>query len=318
MRTIGFIISDKENERRRAIDISDLEKVRNKDRLYFQKGYGEELGFSDEELVEIGCHVADKEEVMECDIICEPKIGDSEELNRMKNKIVLGWIHATQNYDIAQACIDNELTVYAWEKMFDESGRHIFCVNNQIAGKAAVLHAMLECGRTFNGLKVAVLGNGNTSKGAVDTLKRIGADVTIYDYDEEKTFVAEKNLYDVIVNCILWDTSRKDHIIYKNDLKDLKKNCVIIDVSCDRNGGIETSIPTTIDNPTYYVDGVMHYVVDHTPSLLYKEATKSISSEVVNFLDNLIEEEENKILENALIIKDGKVIDEEINKFQGR
>ena len=44
---------------------------------------------------------------------------------------------------------------------------------------------------------------------------------------------------------------------------------MIIDISCDRNGGIETSIPTTIENPTYMVEGIRHYVVDHTPSLFY-------------------------------------------------
>ena len=98
----------------------------------------------------------------------------------------------------------------------------------------------------------------------------------------------------------------------------MKKGAIIIDVSCDKNGGIETSIPTTIQKPTYIIDNVMHYVVDHTPTLLYKDATKSISNEVVKFLDDLIEENKNPILEDALVIKEGKIIDQEINKFQNR
>ena len=79
-----------------------------------------------------------------------------------------------------------------------------------------------------------------------------------------------------------------------------------------------TSIPTSIEKPTYIVDGIMHYVVDHTPSLLFKDASESISKEIVKFLDDLIEEKENKILKDCLIIKNGVVIDEEINKYQGR
>ena len=59
--------------------------------------------------------------------------------------------------------------------------------------------------------------------------------------------------YDVIVNGVLWDTTRKDHIIYKNDLANMRKDSMIVDISCDRQGGIETSIPTTLENPVYYV-----------------------------------------------------------------
>lgn len=92
----------------------------------------------------------------------------------------------------------------------------------------------------------------------------MGADVTIYDRKTEKLFQKELSQYDVIVNGILWDTERKDHIIYKSDLKRMKKGAMIIDISCDRNGAVETSIPTSMDQPTYEVDAIVHYVVDHT------------------------------------------------------
>ena len=53
----------------------------------------------------------------------------------------------------------------------------------------------------------------------------------------------------------------------------MKKNSMIVDVSCDRNGGIETSILTTIEEPTYVVEGILHYVIDHTLALFYKTFT---------------------------------------------
>ena len=96
------------------------------------------------------------------------------------------------------------------------------------------------------GKKVAVLGRGNTARGAIKMLNHLGADVMSYDRHTEVLFRKELGSYDVIVNAILWDTNRKDHIIYKYDLSRMKKDCMIIDISCDRNGGIETSIPTTI------------------------------------------------------------------------
>jgi len=317
MKTVGFLISEKENELRRALILEDICKVKNKGKLYFQKGYGEKLGFSDDEIRALGCNVVDKKDIFSCDIICDPKIGDSEDLGNIQNKTIFGWIHATQNYDITQHCIEGSLTVYAWEKMFEKE-LHVFSENNKIAGKAAILHAMLEYGKTFTGLNVAVLGNGNTAKGAIYALNSINANVKVFSKEKEKEFVENMHEFNVIVNCILWDVTRKDHIIYKEDLKKLPKNALIIDVSCDKAGGIETSIPTTVDNPTYTVDGIMHYVVDHTPTLLFKEASKSISEQVVKYLDDMIEEKENSVLENALIIKEGIIIDKEINKFQNR
>lgn len=317
MKSIGFLISNKEHEKRRAIELEDIDKVKNKDFLVFQSGYGVELGYTDEELMNKGCKVANREDVMKCDIICEPQIGDMEDLEKLRNKTIFGWIHATQNYDITQKCIDNKITAYAWEKMFEKE-RHTFSINNQIAGRAAILHAMTEAGKEFSGLNAAVLGRGNTAKGAIDILQKLGNKIDIYPRHMENEFKERIQEYDIIVNCILWDITRKDHIIYKKDLAKLKKGAIIIDVSCDRNGGIETSVPTTIEKPTYTVDGIIHYVVDHTPTLLYKDATKSISNEVVKFLDDMIEEKYNPILEQALIIKERRIIDPEINKFQNR
>ena len=317
MKTVGFLISEKENENRRAITMGDIDKIKNKEQLYFQKGYGDKLGFSDDDLIKLGCKVVEKEDIFSCDIICDPKIGDSLDLDKMKGKTIFGWIHATQNYDITQRCIDNKLTVYAWEKMYD-GNRHIFYKNNQIAGQASVLHAMLCYGKQFHGLNVAILGNGNTSIGASNILHKLGAKVEIFNRKIEKNFVKEMEKFDVIVNCVLWDVNRKDHIVCRSDLKRLKRNSLIIDVSCDKNGAIESCIPTTVENPTYIEEGIMHYAVDHTPTFLFKDATESISKEVVKFLDDMIEGKKNVILKEALIIENGTIIDDEINVFQGR
>ena len=65
----------------------------------------------------------------------------------------------------------------------------------------------------------------------------------------------------------MWDTTRTDRIIYKEDLKKMKPGTLIIDVSCDPHLEIETSHPTTIDDPVYVVDGVIHYAVDNTPAM---------------------------------------------------
>lgn len=318
MKTIGFVISKKENEFRRAIILDDIKKIKNKEYVYFESGYGDVLGFSDIDLNKLGFKTLSNEEIFKCDIIVDPKIGDSEDISKMKNKIVFGWIHATQNYDITQRFIDNKLTGYAWEKMFDDNKRHIFNINNQIAGEAAVLHAMIVYGKKIENMNVAVLGNGNTSKGAQNILNKFNNKITVYTSADEEKFKTEFFNYDIIVNCILWDITRKDHILYKKDLSRLKKGSLIIDVSCDHNGGIESSIPTTINDPIYEINGVYHYVVDHTPSVLYRDSSIAISHEVINYVDDLIEEKYNKVLDDAKIIENGKIIDKEIIEYQVR
>lgn len=316
-KTIGFPISSKENENRRAIVPTHIKEILHPEMLYFERGYGEVLGIDDSEYEAYGAHMASHEEVLTKDVICDPKIGDADYLVQLKNQIIFGWIHATQNRDVADKLIGGKLTAYAWEKMFYH-GRHVFWRNNELAGEAAVMHAFQCYGKMPYETDVAVIGRGNTARGAIKVLNMLGANVTQYDRHTEALLREEIDKYDVVVNCVLWDVMRNDHIIYKSDLKRMKRNSMIIDVSCDANGGIETSVPTTIDRPTYFVGGVMHYVVDHTPALFYKTFTWDNSKVICPFINELITGKCDKVLNDSLIICNGEVIDKEIKKYQNR
>lgn len=319
MKTVGLPISHKENEKRRALVPSDIQYLKHPERVFIETGYGEVLGYSDEDYTRFGVQVQSREEVLKKDIICDPKIGDADYLDVLNEQTIFGWIHAVQNRDITDRIIASKLTGYAWEDMY-EDGRHSFWRNNEIAGEAAVFHAYMCHGVFPYNTKAAVLGRGNIARGAIKTLNYMGAEVRQYDRKTERLFQKELGQFDVIVNAILWDTSRKDHIIYREDLKRMKKNTLIIDVACDRNGGVETSIPTTIEEPTYQVDGITHYVVDHTPSLFWKTATESLSAEFVKYIDYLIEGdfESCPILQACHNFEKGVILDERINKFQNR
>lgn len=319
MKSISFVISRKENESRRALIPQDLVNVCNKDYVFVERGYGDILGYSDDDYADAGATICEREEALTKDIICDPKIGDAEYLGDLKNQTVFGWLHAVQNRDIADKLLRGNLTAFAWEDMY-EDGRHCFWRNNEIAGEAAVMHAFLIHGIFPYNAKVAVLGRGNVARGALKTLNFCGAQVAVYDRHTERLFRKEIGEYDVVVNAIIWDIRRKDHIIYKDDLRRMKKGAMIIDVSCDRCGGVETSIPTTIQNPDYVIDGIRHYVVDHTPSLFYKTSTMSISSEVAKYIDVLVEQRnaECEVLHNSMIINNGDIVDMRIKQFQNR
>lgn len=317
MKTIGFPISHKENEKRRAMVPDDIRKLSHPELLFFEKNYGAVLGLKDEDYLCSGANIASREDVLNCDIICDPKIGDADYLHELNEQVIFGWVHAVQNRDITDKLISGKLTAYAWEDMLN-MGRHIFWRNNELAGEAAIMHAFQCYGRMPYETNVAVIGKGNTARGAIKVLNMLGANVMQYDRHMEQLLRNEIGQYDVIVNCILWDVTRKDHIIYRDDLLKMKKNSMIIDVSCDKNGGIETSIPTTIDSPTYYVEGILHYVVDHTPSLFYKTFTYNNSEAIVPYIEALSLELHNDVLDNCCCVSNGKIIDNRINQFQHR
>jgi len=168
--------------------------------------------------------------------------------------------------------------------------------------------------------KVALIGRGNIARGAFRILRSLGADVMVYDRKTERLLRGEIGEYDVVINGVLWDIFRKDHIICAEDLSRMKRPSMIIDISCDRAGGVETSIPTTIEKPTYLVDGVLHYVVDHTPALFSYSATQAVGDALTVYLDDVVEGNirNNAVLMDALIIQGDRIIDGKIIEFQGR
>ncbi|MGG4180038.1 N(5)-(carboxyethyl)ornithine synthase [Virgibacillus pantothenticus] len=320
MKTMGFVVSKKENEKRRALLPQQIKFIKNKGSLFFEEGYGEVLGYNDKDYIKEGVNIASREEVLKKDIICDPKIGDAEYLKDLTpGQTIFGWVHAVQNKDITDVLIENRLTAFAWEDMFIE-GRHVFWRNNELAGEAAVMHAFTLFGKLPYDCKVALIGKGNIARGAYKILSSLGAEIVVYDKKMEKLLRSEIEYFDVIVNGVLWDVTRDDHIIYKEDLMRMKKPSMIIDISCDKAGGIETSIPTTIEDPVYSVENVLHYVVDHTPALVSSSVTKTIGDELVKYIDTLIESNivENGTLKDSLIINEGKIIDGRISQFQNR
>jgi N5-(carboxyethyl)ornithine synthase len=320
MRSVALLISTKENEKRRALLPKHLQTVKNKKWLFFETGYGKAFGHADEEFIAAGANVVSKSEALKKDVICDPKIGDATYLPTLSTgQIVFGWVHAVRNRDIADELLKNGITAIAWEDMFDQ-GRHVFWRNNELAGEAAILHAFTLYGKSVYECKVALIGRGNVARGAYRILSALGASINVYDRKSEQLMRKELPDFDVVVNAVLWDIYRQDHLLYRDDLVKLKKPAMIIDISCDKAGAIETSTPTTIENPVYSINEVLHYVVDHTPALLGYSVTDCIGQELIKYLDTIIEEREkgDQVLEKAICISDGKIVDKRIIDFQKR
>lgn len=319
MKTMGFLVSHKNGEQRRALLPEQIRVLKHPEMLFFEKGYGDSVGIADDEYIAVGCKVVNREIAMQCDIITDVKLGDADYLNEINGtKILFGWAHAVQNIEFTSNILTRGHTVIAWEEMF-EDGRYIFYRNREIAGEAAILHAFRYSKRMPYDAKVAIIGNGQTAKGALRILHGLGAHVDVYNRKLENLFKTKMYEYDVLVNCVMWDTNREDRIIYKEDLKKMKPGTLIIDVSCDPHLEIETSHPTTIENPIYTIDNVIHYAVDNTPAMYPLTVTKVLSEGLAKYIDIILQDNINAypdVLKKATVILDGHILDERIRQFR--
>lgn len=318
MNRVGFVISHKNNEKRRALLPKDLKKIGNIGSICFEKGYGESLGIRDEEYAALGAAVVPRREALDCDVIVDVKLGDADYLSELAGpRILVGWAHTVQNVDFTSAMLNAGHTVIAWEEIY-ERGRYIFYRNREIAGEAAVLQGFRFSGKMPYDAKIAVIGNGQTSKGAQMVLSGLGGGVNtdVYARKDEARFRKNLGSYDVIINCVLWDTHRTDRLIYREDLKRMRPGTLIIDVSCDPHLEIETSHPTTIDNPVYEVDGVIHYAVDNTPAMYPYTVSKILSKGFAPYVDALVTEEYPENIKKAMVIEKGHILDPNIVDFR--
>lgn len=316
MKRMGFLISRKNNEKRRALIPKDLYKITHVNQLCFEKGYGESLGISDDEYIKEGACVLPREEILNCEILVDVKLGDGDYIDKiLPGKLLIGWAHAVQGLDFTTAALSGSHTVLAWEEIF-EKGRYLFYKNREIAGEAAMIQSFRFCGKMPYDTKVAIIGNGQTARGALRVLYALGAKVDVYDRRLESLFKQKMFEYDVVVNCVLWDTNRKDRLIYKEDLRKFSPGTMIVDVSCNHGLEIETTHPTTIDDPVYIVDGVIHYAVDNTPAMFPLTVTNHLSEKFSEFVDQIINNEFSEEIQKAIVIDNGKIIDPDIAAYR--
>src|SRR5699024_4135055 len=128
----------------------------------------------------------------------------------------------------------------------------------------------------------------------------------------------KKNMYDydVIVNCVLWDTNRSDRIIDREDLASFKPGTMIVDISCIHGLEIESTVTKPIDELVNNIDGVIHYKVDNTPAMFTYSETGVLSKGYDKYVDKLLEGENDPMLKEAMINEKGHILDEDVRKFR--
>ena len=288
-------------------------------------------------------------------LVTKPVVEDFK--NIQEGSLVWGWLHSVQHSIITQIAIDKKLTLIAWENMYYQGERdltHLFNRNNELAGYCGVQHALQLTGIDGNfgpPRKAVVISLGSVSRGAIYALTGHGfSDITVYTQrpsfltsnkipgikyrqiikndtglletihsnGEKTAFVDELATADIIVNGVLQNPNDPVIFIDDNDIFKFKKVCLIIDISCAMGMGFSFARPTDFSNPIFKVGNIRYYAVDHTPSLLWDSASWEISNSILPYLPYIVEQTDNKVLNDAIDIKDGKILNKDILSFQNR
>ncbi|MCG8485529.1 MAG: alanine dehydrogenase [Clostridia bacterium] len=294
---IGLLKDIKPGESRTIMTpIEVQELVNNGHQVFIQSNAGANAGFYNEDYQEAGGEIrASMEEIYsECDLVTKVKEFTPKEYNLIReNQIVFTCIHPAANKEEVDALLKSRCIAFTAE----DSHRY-GSPNCEVAGKLGALMGVFHMLSTNGGsgklicgiggapsAKVLIMGAGIVGKSAAHILASLGASITLMDInigvlrDCEDIFPKNvqtafsnqsniKNLLpntDLVINCVKWPKHRNDHLITKDMLKLMKKGSVIVDISADVGGAIETYRATTHNNPTYVVNDVIHYGVDNIP-----------------------------------------------------
>jgi alanine dehydrogenase len=360
--------SSKENERRLPIHPRHVERIDAdlRARIFLEQGYGDRFGVPDDQLAGLVAGLRSRPEIIATtDVVLLPKPTPDDLVGLRDGQVLWGWPHAVQDDELTQIAIDKHLTLIAWEAMnhWTSSGAfvvHVFHMNNELAGYCSVLQAMTLIGSTGHygrPLTAAVIGFGNTARGAITALHALGVhDVTVLtmrdvtavaspipsvvldhmdrdDRDPRRTVVqtvtgpvptaALLARHDIVVNCVLQDTDAPLMFVSTAELAAFAPGSLVVDVSCDLGMGFEWARPTTFEEPVLSVgDGVTYYAVDHSPAYLWNSSTWGISEALIPYLRTVMDGPaawaQEPTIRLAIEIQDGVVQNRKILSFQRR
>ncbi|PHQ70369.1 MAG: alanine dehydrogenase [Sneathiella sp.] len=188
-----------------------------------------------------------------------------------------------------------------------------------------------------------VLGLGQVGRGALRTLLSLGITVTGLDINaaarqqtaldwHNSNFtdadISDLAAYlpdaDMIFNCVMWPKHRDDHLISRSDLALLKPTAVIVDISCDEGGAIETSRPTSWQDPVYVEEGIRHFCVDNIPGAVPMTSSAGYAAALLPHIKSIARNgaleaaRQNSWLAKGLTCVNGTLTYEEAARVQNR
>ncbi len=298
------------------------ELVRAGHRVMIETGAGELSGYADEAYTRLGVEILpDASSVYEQgELIIKVKepYGPEPEMLR-RGQLLFCFLHLAADEGLTRRLLDSGVVGIAFETLFDQGGLPILAPMSDIAGRLAVQYGTTLLHRPEGGKglllgglpgagrgHVVVIGGGQAGGNAVRVAAALGARVTVFDPVRERMLALRAigdnvtALYpyaesieeavvsaDLLIGAVLIPGSRAPHVVSRAQIGRMTPGSVVVDISVDQGGCIETTRPTTYDSPTYQVDGVTHFAVTNMPGAVPRSASQALSAAMIPYLGTL-------------------------------
>ncbi len=319
--------------------------------VLIEAGAGEGSGFLDDEYIRSGAHiVAARQAYAQGELIVKVKEPVRQEFELLREGVaVFTYLHLAPNPDLTQVLLAKRVTGLAYETLELEGKLPLLAPMSEIAGRMAPLMGAFYLQKFKGGSgvlptgvsgvrpgKIVVLGAGVVGTNAARVGMGLGMETVVINKDvaqlqridelfkgrvqtmplSRHAVEEEVRDADLVIGAILVPGGRTPVLITRQMLGTMKRGSVIVDVSVDQGGCIETSRPTTHDDPVYEVDGIVHYCVANMPGAYPRTSTLALTNATLPYIrliaDRGIERaiREDAAIGTALNTHQGKIVNE--------
>lgn len=296
------------------------ELIANGHQVLVQKGAGEKIGFDDASYEHVGARIANTAEEIfqQADMIIKVKEPQPNECRMLReNQVLFTYLHLAPDPQQAKLLEESGCIAIAYETVTNHrGGLPLLAPMSEVAGRLAIQAGATSLeikngGRGMllggvpgvNPAKVVVLGGGVVGTNSVRVAMGMGANVIVIDkslerlYQLDLQFGSQINTVfstidaieehvrsaDLVIGAVLIPGASAPRLVTRNMLSTMQPGSVIVDVSIDQGGCFETSRATTHQDPTYVIDGVVHYCVANMPGAVPRTSAVALNNATLPF-----------------------------------
>jgi alanine dehydrogenase len=319
--------------------------------VLIEREAGLESGYPDQDYIDAGATIEDSWEAIyaKSELVLKVKEPQPKEIDKLgKGQILFCYFHFASSRELTEACLQSGISAVAFETLADEQGRlPLLTPMSEVAGKMSVQEGAksLEKQRHGRGVllggvtgvkpaNVLILGAGVVGTAATQVAAGMGANIIVMDINLDRLRYLEEVMppnvttvfsdphaiayhakyADLIVGAVLIPGGKTPVLITREIIRTMKRGAVLVDVSIDQGGCFETSRPTTHSDPTYLVDGVVHYCVANIPGAVSRTSSQALGHATLPYcrqlaklgLDSFLALSEGH--RESLNMRDGKLV----------
>jgi alanine dehydrogenase len=329
--------------------------------IYVEKAAGMGIGITDQDYKKAGAIIVDSAESIfsAAKLIVKVKEPQPIECKLLSyGQTLFTYLHLAPDTVQTDLLLSSGCTAIAYETVTNDQGHlPLLAPMSEVAGRMSIQAGAASLENPKGGMgcllggvpgvspaHVVVLGGGVVGTNAIQIAVGMGAQVTVLDrsitrlreldqqfsgriktlYSTTATLESAVISADLVIGAVLIPGASAPKLINKALLKKMKRGSVLVDVAIDQGGCFETSKPTTHDDPTYVVDGVVHYCVANMPGAVARTSAFALSNVTLPYIIQLAEKgakkalQEDHHLRNGLNIHAGMLTQEGVAKSQGK